>query len=77
MTPEQAKKYATPSEIINRWPELADKWNWNAQRIGVLILTNVLPGRKISKTETIVEIEAVKKLVAFINQTKETLCIKM
>ena len=67
MTREKLE-YLTPAEIIEKFPELEDNFNWDAKSVGLFLRTKLLKGRYNSnERKALIQIDSVVKLVEFTN----------
>jgi hypothetical protein len=61
--------YLTPSQIIERFPELKDKFGWSAKDIGVFYKSRLLYGYfDPSRRKAMITISSVKKLISYANE---------
>jgi hypothetical protein len=61
-------EHLTPSQVIERFPELRDKFGWSAKEIGVFYKNGLLYGRfDSSRKKAIIAVSSVKKLISYAN----------
>ena len=71
------KKYFTPSEIINEYPELKHKHYWTPGIIGSMLKCNLLSGYyDRSRRTAVIDIASVLELINFVNNKMESQKIK-
>jgi hypothetical protein len=59
----------TPSQVIERFPELKDKFGWTAKEIGVFYRSRLLYGHfDSSRKKAMITISSVKKLIKYANE---------
>ncbi len=59
----------TPSQVIERFPELKDKFGWTAKEIGVFYRSRLLYGHfDSSRKKAMIAISSVKKLIKYANE---------
>lgn len=66
-----AKKieYLTPSQIIEKYPELEQKLGWTSKDVGLLLKNKLLQGHyNHSLRKSMIKEDSLKKLVDFANE---------
>jgi hypothetical protein len=59
----------TPSQVIERFPELKDKFGWSAKEIGVFYRSRLLFGYfDSSRKKAMITVSSVKKLITYANE---------
>lgn len=69
-----SRKYEllTPSEVIEKYPDLAQKFGWTAKDIGLFLKNKLLQGHyNHSLRKSMIKEESVIRLVIFANQQIE------
>jgi hypothetical protein len=62
-------EHLTPSQVIERFPELRDKFGWSAKEIGVFYKSRLLYGYfDSSRKKAMITISSVKKLIKYANE---------
>jgi hypothetical protein len=70
--------FLTPTEVIEKYPELADKFGWNPKDIGIFFKCRLLLGYfDPSFRKSMIKEESIKRLVHFVNEQLEKQKVKV
>ena len=63
----------TPSELIDKYPQVADKWGWDARFIGNLLSYKVLDGsyNRTNKVSLVAESSFIELMTFLNNRIKQ------
>ncbi len=65
--------YLTPSQIIEKYPELTLKFGWTAKDIGVFLKNKLLQGHyNHSSRKSMIKEDSLRKLIRFANEQIES-----
>jgi hypothetical protein len=65
-------EYLTPSQVIEKYPELEQKFGWSAKELGVFLKNKLLQGHyNHSSRKSMIKEESLKKLIRFANDQIE------
>jgi hypothetical protein len=71
-------EFLTPTEVLDKYPELAYKFGWTAQLIGVLLKARILSGTYSSSLKkSLVNEKSVVELATYCNEKieREKVCL--
>ncbi len=62
-------EYLTPSQVIDKYPELEQKFGWSAKDLGVFLKNKLLQGHyNHSVRKSMIVEDSLKKLIRFANE---------
>lgn len=65
-------EYLTPSQVIEKYPELEQKFGWTAKDIGLFLKNKLLQGHyNHSSRKSMIREDSLKKLIRFANEQIE------
>lgn len=70
------KNYLTPTELINKYPEVSEKMNWSANDIGYMLRLRVLNGYT-TKRKTMIDEESFLGIVNWANTITQDRIVKI
>ena len=72
MTNENNEEMLTPSQILDKYPELKKKFGWTAKDIGLLLKNKLLQGHyNHSLRKSMITEDSLKSLIRFANRQIE------
>lgn len=61
-------EYLTPSQVIEKYPELEQKFGWSAKDLGVFLKNKLLQGHyNHSSRKSMIREDSLRKLIRFAN----------
>ncbi|ELR71777.1 hypothetical protein C900_02362 [Fulvivirga imtechensis AK7] len=70
------KRFYTPTELLKKYPQVADKLRWSRNDLGHLVRTGVIYGERV-KGKTIIDEQSFLNAVRFTNSVIESRLIKV
>ena len=65
-------EYLTPSQVIDKYPELEQKFGWTAKDIGLFLKNKLLQGHfNHSSRKSMIREDSLKKLIQYANSQIE------
>ena len=65
-------EYLTPSQIIDKYPELEQKFGWTAKEMGLFLKNKLLQGHyNHSSRKSMIKEDSIIRLIAFANEQIE------
>ena len=70
--------YLTPLEIMDKYPQLAVKFNWTANDLGILLKCRILEGYyDRSKRNSMINEASLKRLISYVNGILESQKVRL
>ena len=72
------RNYASPSEVLNRYPDLHHKLSWTANDLGNLLRLNILKGMITKGNQSnYIDLDSIKPLIDVVNKNLDAKKIEL